>query len=164
MDRREFFSGLIAGGATVRKTRKHVEHRGNIRLYHGPMTIPAHVAEAVREDPSPMRATGRGTHLVSRYADADGTVWLFRCQIPAHRGMVGEIVQVPIGQRKRIHCWSAASPAAYREPSEIIIGRSARTLAGLEGRSLATEQDFTADKIVQDETPAEEDMMEYAKL
>ena len=33
-----------------------------------------------------------------------------------------------------------------------------------EGRSLATEQDFTADKIVQDETPAGEGMMmEYAK-
>ena len=35
--------------------------------------------------------------------------------------------------------------------------------AVVEGRSLATEQDFTADKIVQDETPAEEGMMEYAK-
>jgi small subunit ribosomal protein S2 len=33
-----------------------------------------------------------------------------------------------------------------------------------EGRSLATEQDFTADKIVQDETPAEEGTMgDYAK-
>jgi small subunit ribosomal protein S2 len=32
-----------------------------------------------------------------------------------------------------------------------------------EGRSLATEQDFTADKIVQDETPAGEGMMEYAQ-
>jgi small subunit ribosomal protein S2 len=35
--------------------------------------------------------------------------------------------------------------------------------AVIEGRSLATEQDFTADKIVQDEAPAEEGMMEYAK-
>ena len=33
----------------------------------------------------------------------------------------------------------------------------------IEGRSLATEQDFVADKIVQDETPAEEGMMEYSK-
>jgi len=32
-----------------------------------------------------------------------------------------------------------------------------------EGRALATEQDFTADKIVQDETPAGEGMMEYAE-
>jgi small subunit ribosomal protein S2 len=35
--------------------------------------------------------------------------------------------------------------------------------AVIEGRALATEQDFTADKIVQDEAPAEEGMMEYAK-
>ena len=35
--------------------------------------------------------------------------------------------------------------------------------AVIEGRSLATEQDFTADKIVQDETPVEEDITEYAK-
>jgi small subunit ribosomal protein S2 len=32
-----------------------------------------------------------------------------------------------------------------------------------EGRALATEHDFTADKIVQDETPAGEGMMEYAE-
>ncbi len=69
-DRREFFKQLIAGGATVRKNRKRVKgsHRQDIRLYHGPMQIPARVAEAVREDPSPMRSTGRGSHLVSRYA------------------------------------------------------------------------------------------------
>jgi len=35
--------------------------------------------------------------------------------------------------------------------------------AVIEGRSLATEQDFTADKIVQDETPAGEGMMEYTE-
>ena len=124
-DRRSFFQSLIAAGAIPKKTRKRVpkSHAGDIRLYHGPMLIPAHVAECVREDPSPLRATGRGTHLVSRYADPDGTVWLFRCQIPASRAMVGEIMQVPIGQRKRIHCWSAATPGNYLEPSEILIRR-----------------------------------------
>jgi small subunit ribosomal protein S2 len=35
--------------------------------------------------------------------------------------------------------------------------------AVIEGRSLATEVDFTADKIVQDETPAGEGMMEYTE-
>jgi small subunit ribosomal protein S2 len=35
--------------------------------------------------------------------------------------------------------------------------------AVVEGRSLATEQDFTADKIVQEETPVEGSMEEYAK-
>jgi len=35
--------------------------------------------------------------------------------------------------------------------------------AVIEGRALATEQDFTADKIVQDETPAGEGMMEYTE-
>ena len=117
--RRDFFRSLIAGGATVRDTRgrKKVKHQ-DIRIYHGPMTIPAHVAEAVREDPTPHRTKDR--HYVSRYAEADGTVWLFRCQVPAHRGMVGEIVQTPIGQRKRIHCWSAATPGEYRTPEELL--------------------------------------------
>lgn len=120
MERREFFQSLIAGGATVRRTRKHVKHSEDVRLYHGPMSIPAYVYEAVREDPSPMRATGRGGHLVSRYAEADGTVWIFRSQIPEHRGMVGEIVRTPIG-RHRVHCWSSATPAdMYREPAAII--------------------------------------------
>jgi small subunit ribosomal protein S2 len=35
--------------------------------------------------------------------------------------------------------------------------------AVIEGRSLATEQEFTADKIVVDETPAEEGMMAYTE-
>src|SRR5664279_3474432 len=35
--------------------------------------------------------------------------------------------------------------------------------AVVEGRALATEQEFTADKIVQDETPAEEGMLEYTE-
>src|SRR3954471_15862889 len=36
--------------------------------------------------------------------------------------------------------------------------------AVVEGRALATEQDFTADKIVSDETPAEEGMMAYTEF
>src|SRR3974390_3392324 len=35
--------------------------------------------------------------------------------------------------------------------------------AVIEGRALATEQDFTVDKIVQDETPAEEGMLAYTE-
>ena len=134
-DRRGFLQSLVALGADTRRTRKRVpkSHAQDVRLYHGPMTIPAHVAEAVREDPTPHRASGRGTHLVSRYAEADGTVWLFRCRIPTHRGMVGEIVRTPIG-RYRIHCWSAAtpSPSPYREPEQII----ASLHANLRNRSL----------------------------
>ena len=119
-DRRQFFQSLIAGGATVRRTRKHVPHTQNVCLYHGPMAIPDYVAGAVREDPTPHKATGRGTHLLSRYAEADGTVWLFRCQIPSHRGMVGEIVRTPLGRRIRVHCWSAATPGTYDEPMTIV--------------------------------------------
>src|SRR5207237_10052372 len=35
--------------------------------------------------------------------------------------------------------------------------------AVVEGRALATEQDFAAEKIVSDESPAEEGMMEYTE-
>ena len=35
--------------------------------------------------------------------------------------------------------------------------------AVIEGRALATEQDFTADKIVQEETPGEEGMLAYTE-
>ena len=118
-DRRQFFQTLIAGGAAVRKTRKHIRHQQDVCLYHGPMAIPARIAEAIAADPTPHRATGRGTHLVSRYAEPDATVWLFRCQIPSHGGMVGEITRTPLG-RVRVHCWSAALPGEYREPAEII--------------------------------------------
>ena len=124
-DRRHFLQSLIAGGATVRKTRKHVPHTSDVRLYHGPMAIPERIAEAIWEDPTLHRATGRGTHLVSRFAELDGAVWLFRCGVPSHRGMLGEIVRTPLG-RVRVHCWSAALPGKYREPSEIIECKAAR--------------------------------------
>lgn len=130
-DRRQFFQSLIAGGATVHSTRKRVSHAGDIRLYHGPMEIPAHVAEAVREDPSLYRPKGGhrgGAHLLSRYAEADGTVYLFRCQIPAHRGMVGEIVRTPLGPL-RVHCWTAADPANYDEPAIIAERKASRPLS-----------------------------------
>lgn len=117
--RREFFQSLIAVGATPRRTRKGTKHAGDIQLYHGPMQVPEHVAECVREDPTPHKATGRGRHWVTRYAEADGTVWLFRCGIPFHRGMVGEIVRTPLG-RHRVHCWSAAELGEYKSPEALI--------------------------------------------
>jgi hypothetical protein len=119
MDRRAFFQSLVAAGAIPRRTRKRVPHSGDVVLYHGPMTIPAHVAEAVREDPTLHRATGRGSHLTSRYSEADGTVWLFRCQIPSHRGMIGEIIRTPL-TRTHVHVWAAATPGNYSEPHKII--------------------------------------------
>lgn len=120
--RREFFQSLIAAGAVPRKTRKAVKHAGDIQLYHGPMQVPEHVAECVREDPTPHKATGRGRHWVTRYAEANGTVWLFRCGIPFHRGMVGEIVRTPLG-RHRVHCWSAAELGEYKSPESLIVGK-----------------------------------------
>lgn len=124
MKRREFFKSLIMSGATPRRTRKKVKHADE-HIYHGPMMIPAHVYEAVREDPMPHKATGRGTHWLMRYAEPDATVWLFRCQIPATRLMVGEIVRTNLG-RYRVHCWSAADPARYTrgdEPAAIIANK-----------------------------------------
>lgn len=113
-DRRSFFRSLIAAGAVPRKTRKHVKHSDDVRLYHGPMVIPAHVAEAVREDPTPMRAAGRGSHLMSRYAEpGESTVYVFRCAIPAHRTMIGDIRRTALG-RIRVSCWSACDPAMLR--------------------------------------------------
>ena len=124
-DRREFFRSLIASGATIRSTRKGVSHAGDIRIYHGPMTIPPHVAETVREDPSLYRRKSGcrgGGHLLMRYVEPDGTVYLFRTRIPEHRGMVGEIVRTPISGRFRVHCWSAARLGEYRSPQDIIGG------------------------------------------
>ena len=118
--RREFFQSLIAAGAVPRRNMKAVKHPDNVRIYHGPMEIPAHVAECVREDPTPHKATGRGRHWVTRYAEADGTVWLFRCGIPFHRGMVGEIIRTPLG-RHRVHCWSAAELGEYKLPEALIV-------------------------------------------
>ena len=124
-DRRQFFQSLIAGGAAARKTRKHVAHTDDVRIYHGPMQVPLYVVEAISADPTPHRATGRGTHLVSRYAEPDATVWVFRCQFPVHRGMVGEIVRTPLG-RIRVHCWASAQPSDRYETPLKIIERMAR--------------------------------------
>ena len=108
------FSELIDSGAYISRTRRKVphSHSGDIVIYRGPMQIPAHVAEALREDPALCRATGKGTHTVSRYTDADGTVYVFRCPIPSSRNMRGEIVRTPIGDRIRVHCWHPAARSA----------------------------------------------------
>lgn len=130
MERREFFRSLIAGGATVsqrpERRNRRVHHEGT-KLYHGPLLIPEYVAGIVAAHPAIKRTT-HGGHLVSRYADAAYT-WLFRCQIPESRAMVGEIVCTPEG-KLRIHCWSAARPGEYREPAEIVAAKCFQESAG----------------------------------
>jgi hypothetical protein len=54
-------------------------------------------------------------------------VYLFRCRIPDHRGMVGEIVRTPLG-RLRVHCWSAADPGGYNEPAIIAERKAGRAI------------------------------------
>jgi hypothetical protein len=118
MERREFFKTLVAGGATAAERteqRNRRAHHHDEIVYHGPMLIPERVAIIVAEHPAIKRTTNGG-HLVSRYAE-DGWTWLFRCQIPAHRKMVGEIVKTPAGAI-RVHCWSAADPARYTRDDE----------------------------------------------
>lgn len=78
------------------------------RLYHGPMEIPPHVAEIVRESPDVHKLRG-GKKFAMRYADG-ATTWLFRCRVPESRQMVGDIMRQPDG-RIRICCWSAATPS-----------------------------------------------------
>lgn len=122
MERREFFKALIAGGAAVKQRptkRNSRAHHKDTQLYHGPMAIPANIAAIIADSPAIKRTTHG--HLVSRYSYG-GATWLFRCQIPEHRLMVGEIIRVPDGQL-RIHCWSAADPDRYTgadEPGAII--------------------------------------------
>jgi hypothetical protein len=91
------------------------------KIYRGPMVIPIHVAEAVRESPG-LVGTEVTTHvtrkLVGRYADSQGT-YRFRCMIPSSRQMVGEIVLTRDGH-VRVHCWSCATLGDYPEPEEIV--------------------------------------------
>lgn len=125
-DRREFFRSLIAGGAVVSQRperRNRRAHHTNDVVYSGPLIVPERVAAIVAEHPAIKRTTHQ--HLVSRYAEA-GYTWLFRCQVPAHRAMVGEVVQTPEGAI-RVHCWSAADPARTcgGEPAAIIARKTA---------------------------------------
>ena len=122
MERREFFRSLIAGGAGVRqrpqdrnKQRRHVDEQ----LYRGPMTIPERVAGIVAEHPAIKKTTFR--HLASHYSEG-GITWVFRCQIPASRQMVGELVRTTDG-KYRVHCWSVATPGEYRTPEELLLAR-----------------------------------------
>ncbi len=120
VERREFFQSLIAGGATVkvrperRNARAH--HRDEI-VYRGPFSVPAHVAAIVAEHPGLVQTTS-GRHVAMRYSD-HGTVYLFRCRVPEHRAMVGEIVRTPAGAI-RVHAWSAADLGGYSEPLQIV--------------------------------------------
>ena len=128
MERREFFSSLIAGGATVAKRpqRRDIRHADEV-IYRGPMLIPERVALIIADHPAIKRCNRNG-HLVSRYAEG-GWTWLFRCQIPAHQKMVGEIVRTPAGAI-RVHCWSAADPERYTrndEPTTILAAKATRT-------------------------------------
>jgi hypothetical protein len=123
--RRSFFQSLVAGGATVNTglSGKPLKHRKsdkqpNQRMYHGPMLVPADVAECLRESPDLHKT--RATHLVARYVDGDGCVWLMRTRIPESRAMVGEIVRTPEGHY-RVTCWSAATPSlTYRDARALI--------------------------------------------
>lgn len=128
MERRDFFKSLIAAGATVKERKKHRNRRSrheSERIYHGPMAIPERIALIIAEHPAIKRTTHR--HIVSRYAgDLDGWVWLFRCQIPAHRLMVGEIIRTTEG-KIRVHCWSSADPERYTrgdDPQQIVRAKS----------------------------------------
>lgn len=125
MERREFFCSLITGGVVPKQRaerRNRRAHHANERAYHGPMQIPARIALIVAEHPTIKRTTDR--HLVSRYAEG-GWTWIFRCQIPESRAMIGEIVRTPEGNI-RVHCWSAARPGEYRTPDSLLANNPAR--------------------------------------
>ena len=54
---------------------------------------------------------------------------MFRCQVPAHRKLVGEIVRTQAGAI-RVHCWTAADPERYTrndEPMAILTAKATRT-------------------------------------
>lgn len=165
-DRRSFFQSLVAGGATVSQREQHrnrrVHHAGE-RIYHGPMEVPARIAGIIADHPVLKMTTHR--QLVSRYAgDADGWVWLFRCQIPEHRLMVGEIVRTPEG-RIRVHCWHAADPeryTAHREPAQIVEPRPIMPRPIMPRLMASAHQPVWMTG--PDETPAEESMMEYEEF
>lgn len=116
--RRAFLQGLAATGAPIKERPTHRRHTGGAIVYRGPMTIPADVAAAVAVDPGLYKA--RGAKLRSRYAQRErngagsAAVYVFAAAIPAHRGMVGEIVLA--GGHYGVHCWSAADPGSYDEP------------------------------------------------
>lgn len=156
MERREFFQSLIAGGASVksrREGRNRRAHHQNERVYHGPMAIPERIAAIVADHPGLKRTTDR--HLVSRYAE-EGWTWLFRCQIPASRQMVGEIVRTPEG-KMRVHCWSAARDTSAEEPAVIVGRKSPVAPAPLLPPICAPawRDGFTADRIVKDDEVTE---------
>ncbi|MEM3038645.1 MAG: hypothetical protein QXE45_04540 [Thermoplasmata archaeon] len=119
MTRREFAKWFgIAVGTTaipVKAKFKKKKHHEDTLLYKGPMRIPEHVVESVREAEI-VRTTDR--HWAARYQDRD-TVYLFRFRIPHHRGMVGEIVKTKEG-KFRVHCWAAANACGeYKEVGEL---------------------------------------------
>lgn len=127
--KREFFTTLIVDGAPLKERAEHKNrraHHADEVVYHGPMLIPERVANAVAGSPGIARTTHG--HLVSRYVDAQFT-WRFRCQIPEHRGMVGEITYTQSGEF-RVHCWAAADERyEHKEEPAAILKRKASRCA-----------------------------------
>lgn len=126
IERRGFFRRLVAAGAAITErpaAKNRRAHHKFQKLYHGPLLIPENVAAIIAEHPAIKKTTCR--HLVSRYSFG-GVTWLFRCQVPESRAMVGEITRTPEGNI-RVHCWSAANPGRYRTPEELLARREQDT-------------------------------------
>lgn len=128
--RRQFFQDLVGGGASVAVrpgARNRRTRHQDTRLYHGPFLVPERVAAVLTAHPGIKRTTHR--HLAMRYVD-EGVVYLLRCQVPASRAVLGEIVRTVAGAI-RVHGWSAAS-SAREEPLEIVRRKSAPLGGGQE--------------------------------
>lgn len=114
-DNKEFFTRLLAGKQPVNeyqnKAKNHESHKKDIRLYHGPIVIPEDVKVAISQ--SSVYRTGNSS-LAQKIVDTEGVTWLFKCEIPSHRVMVGEVMKTP-DKRYRVHGWKAADES--RAPS-----------------------------------------------
>lgn len=104
MTRRESFMAALGLAPIERPERKNSRARHtHDKLYHGPLRIPAEVAE--RSSQAPAYKTTHG-HPVLRIEDKDGVVYLWRCLPVGEGDYLGEVVRTPEGAY-RVHLYRA---------------------------------------------------------
>lgn len=119
-------AGFVTAWPQPRRPWHPRKRHCNEVLYRGPFRIPAHIAAVCAETPDMRSRTGslNPKKLImcyderNRAADPALLKWRFRCPIPAHRCMVGEIQRGSDGIYRIVSY--AAADSVRREAQDIL--------------------------------------------
>jgi hypothetical protein len=141
MTRRESLRALISGGAAYRErpARKGARaHHQDTQVYHGPLTLPVEIVEALARAPV-FRTTSK--HPALR-VQRDGITYLLRTA-PSGVDYVGEVIRTEAGPY-RVHAWTV-SLAGGRPVAEVIARDQERLAPPVSAPTLPVAPETTED-------------------